>query len=747
MCTKYWTDLKKSSKSVVERNRQAEEKIKELQSEAYRIKTSYRSFFSKAATVSTSQSTETLVVDDEVSEAHAEAQAADGDSGSDIDTCAKRGERVRIVSDNEDDADDPETSSDRQRPKPRQEALKREISVIQADIVSLTTKRKAGLMEEGGEAKLKKLFQNLKQAEKQLKDKKARALRSKKLRKKKKGQIEKIKVHYPDAAKLLTCREEPGRPRLEEDQPDLLKVISDIAIYSSSAADRRRSETLRLCGTLDELHSELLERGFKISRSATYLRLIPRHWNTTEGKRHISTVPVKLCRAQSDHHRDHQDQHFCRATIRSMEEIASVLGPKQVCFISQDDKAKVPIGLTAAKVQAPLLMHMEYRIQLPNHDFVIGKVAPNPPSPPPVAGRGFSRPPLPPQNRPRGLCTAPKPVIMFSVDGGPDENPRYKKVILHGIDHFKKYDLDALFIFTNAPGRSAFNRVERRMAHLSRALSGLILEYDHFGSHLDGNGANVDEELELKNFEYAGTVLSDIWSEMVLDGHPVEASYVSPGENLPNVDEVTESWFADHCRESQYLFQVIKCDKPACCQPRRSNLHQLLYQRFLPAPYPFSQDPFGVSESTEIPSFPPFLLRQALSLRPEYPQCKEVPYDFYCPSVQSEVKGRTCEDYGIYFCSKTSLQLHRREMHPRAQVSAARVTPLRVLSRRPGELLCTVQGMDCSEWIDVENVDCPELESLDDISPVAPIITDRRTWMETGLLLMMITTLLLTMCN
>ncbi|KAJ8684545.1 hypothetical protein QAD02_020337 [Eretmocerus hayati] len=48
-----------------------------------------------------------------------------------------------------------------------------------------------------------------------------------------------------------------------------------------------------------------------------------------------------------------------------------MLGPGQVGFISQDDKAKVPIGLTAAKKQAPLLMHVEYMVNLLDHDFVI----------------------------------------------------------------------------------------------------------------------------------------------------------------------------------------------------------------------------------------------------------------------------------------------------------------------------------------------------------------------------------------
>lgn len=42
-----------------------------------------------------------------------------------------------------------------------------------------------------------------------------------------------------------------------------------------------------------------------------------------------------------------------------------------------------------------------------------------------------------------------KPVIIFSVDGGPDENPRYQKVIEVACHHFLSYDLDAIFIASN----------------------------------------------------------------------------------------------------------------------------------------------------------------------------------------------------------------------------------------------------------------------------------------------------------
>ena len=71
------------------------------------------------------------------------------------------------------------------------------------------------------------------------------------------------------------------------------------------------------------------------------------------------------------------------------------------------------------------------------------------------------------------------------VDGGPDENPRYSNIINCAIEYFCEHNLDAYFVGTNAPGRSAFNRVERKMSNLSKELSGVILPHDHFSTHLD----------------------------------------------------------------------------------------------------------------------------------------------------------------------------------------------------------------------------------------------------------------------
>ena len=53
-----------------------------------------------------------------------------------------------------------------------------------------------------------------------------------------------------------------------------------------------------------------------------------------------------------------------------MCDIMSLFGSDNIFVLSVDDKAKVPISVTTAIKQAPLIMHVSYEIQLPDHDLV-----------------------------------------------------------------------------------------------------------------------------------------------------------------------------------------------------------------------------------------------------------------------------------------------------------------------------------------------------------------------------------------
>ena len=117
--------------------------------------------------------------------------------------------------------------------------------------------------------------------------------------------------------------------------------------------------------------------------------------------------------------------------------------------------------------------------------------------------------------------------------------------------NFKHLQLDALYVSTQTPGRSAYNPVGRRMAPLSCYLAGIILPFDAFGSHLNGKGETTDMDLEKANFRKAGEVLSEVWSEAVINSYEVKAEW--RGEILPQPDYPdypSQEWIAAHARAS-----------------------------------------------------------------------------------------------------------------------------------------------------------------------------------------------------
>ena len=132
--------------------------------------------------------------------------------------------------------------------------------------------------------------------------------------------------------------------------------------------------------------------------------------------------------------------------------------------------------------------------------------------------------------------------------------------LIHSLVHYTRT--------TNAPGRSAFNRCERRMVLLSKELAGLILQHNHFGTHLNKKGEAIDEALQLKNFEHAGQILAEVWSGMVFDGHPCISENVSD-EPVQLPQQMSEEWKAIHVRQSHFFLQIVKCNDRECCSPFR----------------------------------------------------------------------------------------------------------------------------------------------------------------------------------
>ncbi|GBP81502.1 hypothetical protein EVAR_64211_1 [Eumeta japonica] len=282
---------------------------------------------------------------------------------------------------------------------------------------------------------------------------------------------------------MIRFADRPGRPRLEEDESQIINAITNITMFGNQTDERR---------------------------SATYLRLLPRDSRTNEGKRHVKTATVKLVRATTYLHKSHVDQHFCTATIRYLESLASMFGPNQVFFISQDDKARVPIGMTAAHKQSPTIMNMAYGIRLPDHDCAIAERHKLIPSA--YAAMQIEKKEewidlmllltvalhILQSDLENTRCLLQKPTIPTSIVF---YNFQSSQILSQNQWlYFQSMEALVKILATNTPGRSAFNRVERRMAPLSLPLSSLVLPHDTFGNLLDASRKTTSSDLELKNF-------------------------------------------------------------------------------------------------------------------------------------------------------------------------------------------------------------------------------------------------------
>ena len=119
------------------------------------------------------------------------------------------------------------------------------------------------------------------------------AKNSKKNRDSKKANLEEAVKLFPGLSEKLQFKEAPTKVMLEEKYPNLHHVILDIATRGAGTSERRREDLFRSVRTLNDLHRAISDLGFKLSRSSLYNRLQPKSEKTSEGKRHVSSVPVR----------------------------------------------------------------------------------------------------------------------------------------------------------------------------------------------------------------------------------------------------------------------------------------------------------------------------------------------------------------------------------------------------------------------------------------------------------------------
>ncbi|CAG8596260.1 7297_t:CDS:2 [Gigaspora margarita] len=310
--------------------------------------------------------------------------------------------------------------------------------------------------------------------------------------------------------------DKPGRSPLLFEHSNLHEHIHN-SVESGAADEKRRKEVVKV--RIIENLRKSLEENYNVYMARTMLNnyFLPRQANSIAARAHHHPVWVAVSGVSRTETRDHPDGHYCLASVKCAKQFASLFANVSV-IISQDDKAKVGLGVPAVSQTFSTLQSINEPVKVADHDFSaeFRQIAI-------FVHRqwSFGTSSLTHMQDLQCLTQDPlydealktnseiRPIWMLLVDEGPDENPRHLKNIKIYCQIFKKFNLDYLSVRMHAPGQSKYNPVKWGMATLSGKLAGITLPIDHFGTHLDTQGNVIHPELALQNFKYAGEMLCD----------------------------------------------------------------------------------------------------------------------------------------------------------------------------------------------------------------------------------------------
>uniref|UniRef100_U9UL61 C2H2-type domain-containing protein n=1 Tax=Rhizophagus irregularis (strain DAOM 181602 / DAOM 197198 / MUCL 43194) TaxID=747089 RepID=U9UL61_RHIID len=452
--------------------------------------------------------------------------------------------------------------------------------------------------------------------------------------------------------KMLTESQEvvrydhPGRPSLLFAHPDLHDRIHD-SVEFGSADSKRRKEVVKV-QIIDNLRNNLKE-NYNIYMARTTLNnyLLSRQANSIAAKAHHHPVWVAVAGISHTDTQEHIDGHYCLASVKYVRQFASMFADMSV-IISQDDKAKIGLGMPAVGRTFRTLQSINEPVFVADHDFPSGsgqKLIPSDLESLVLDSKYDDALKTNEQIR---------PIWILLVDGSPDKNPRHLKNIKVYCQLFKKFDLDYLSVRTHAPGQSKYNPVERGMATLS-ALCNIWSRDSIFGKHVDAQYIdtlkNPFENLQFKSTEKEKAE---------------ELKRQQKQNNVQKDDETNEhtfsecfvplSWIERHCNLCAYSIDIKKCKDSSCCEPSRANdAIEFLetFNGFMP-PVTKAKDGYYTN--------PIHLL--------QYCDLLKIPgYDAHYPSFKEKYSRLCCSTCQKYFPTINFLMNHRRTAHPTAQKS------------------------------------------------------------------------------
>ncbi|GBB88013.1 hypothetical protein RclHR1_14510010 [Rhizophagus clarus] len=395
---------------------------------------------------------------------------------------------------------------------------------------------------------IKKLEETILIEENRLKKLRNNAAAQQRARKKKKENIEENIVEVYDT---------PGRPSFLIKNPDLLEKMH--ASVEFGAADYKRRKEIIKVRTIKHFREKMNEDyGIYMAKSTLQNYMQPKHPGSKEAQRHHHPAQIHFAVVRRDEMNSHIDEHYCLASVKGVKSFATAF-PQDVLIISQDDKAKVPLGMAAVGRTFKTIQTTNELVSVPDHDFP--KVVKyklvlsvylliNPSDTNDSLRSGKVRIFICPEYF---LSTSCETHMVDLMSITKEENFRE---FTHNGD--SKLDLDYLTVRTHAPGQSAYNPVERSMASLSGKLAGIELNAFTYGNHLgsvEGKITITDRDLGRNNFRHAGERLCELWSWDNINGHPVITTYVEDHDQADflDIEEGSWDWIDWHAQICRYF--------------------------------------------------------------------------------------------------------------------------------------------------------------------------------------------------
>ncbi|CAB4473773.1 unnamed protein product [Rhizophagus irregularis] len=168
----------------------------------------------------------------------------------------------------------------------------------------------------------------------------------------------------------VTIYDKPDRPPLLFKYPDLHDHVHD-SVEFESADEKRRKEVVKV-RIIENLRKNLEEKyNVYMARTTLNNYLLPRQSNSIAARAHHHPAWVAVAGVSRTETRDHPDGHYCLASVKSAKQFAGVFADMSI-IISQDDKAKIGLGIPAVGRTFHTLQSIQEPVYVADHDFPAG---------------------------------------------------------------------------------------------------------------------------------------------------------------------------------------------------------------------------------------------------------------------------------------------------------------------------------------------------------------------------------------